>query len=392
MKLRAVAALGLTAALALTACGNSGEEASPTPSDNNTTQSTEGTTEETTEGSTEETTEGGNEGGADLSGLSGELTGMGASSMRVAQDAWTAAFMTATNNGVKMSYAAEGSGAGRGGMEDGSIQFGGSDRAFKMDENQAGNFKACTDDSIVLDLPIYISPIAVIFKLEGVETLNLDSETIAKIFKGDIAKWNDEAIAKHNEGVDLPDEFITVVHRSDDSGTTTNFTDYLSQTAPDVWDAEVSGLWPYEGGQPAAQTDGVKNAVASGNGTIGYVDASAADGVGVVHIGKDGKYFGPDAESAAKIVENSPVEEGRDEKDLAIALNREAEGYPVVLIAYGLVCQKYADDNTAELVKAYFNFITSAEGQNMAAENAGSAPLSDALREKVQASIDSINA
>jgi phosphate transport system substrate-binding protein len=365
MKLRAVAALGLTAALALTACGGDAtDQASPTAA------------------------------GSDAAGggSSGALAGMGASSMRVAQDAWTAAFM-AENPGVTVSYAAEGSGAGREGIQNGSVQFAGSDRAFKIEENQAGAFASCAADSIVLDLPVYISPIAVIFNLEGVDELNMDAATIAGVFKGDIAKWNDPAIAALNEGVELPDEFITIVHRADDSGTTENFTDYLSQAAPEVWDAEADGMWPYEGGQPAPQTDGVKNAVAGGNGTIGYVDASAATDIGTIKVGADGNFFAPDAEAAAAAVEASPVEEGREANDLALELDRKStEGYPISLVAYAMACQNYEDQATADLVKSYLTFISSEEGQSLAAEQAGSAPLSEGLREQVVASIESINA
>lgn len=378
MKLRAVAALGLTAALALTACG--GDNAANTTSES-----------PAADKSADAPADDKADDKAPASDLSGELKGMGASSMRVAQDAWTSKFM-ADNPGVTMSYAAEGSGAGREGMQNGSVQFAGSDAAFKIDENKAGNFKACTDDSIVYNLPVYISPVAVIFNLEGVESLNMTGELVAKIFKGDIVKWNDKAIADLNPDATLPDEYITVVYRGDDSGTTENFTDYLATVAPDVWDAEPEKAWPYEGGQPAQQTDGVKSAVAGGKGTIGYVDASAADGVGVAHIGKDDKFFAPDPEQAAAVVDNSPVEDGREEHDLAVALDREAEGYPIVLIAYGLACQKYEDQNTADLVKAYFTYMTSEEGQASAAEQAGNAPLSPEMTEKVVAAIESINA
>lgn len=387
MKIRAVAALGLTAALALTACGgdNTTGEDTAAPAED-TAAPAEG--EETPAG--EETAEGeGNAAGGDLSGT---LAGMGASSMRVAQEAWTSAFMD-QNPGVQVTYAAEGSGAGREGIQNGSVQFAGSDEAFSIEENKAGAFKSCSADSAVYNLPVYISPIAVVFKLDGVDTLNMDPATIAGIFKGDIAKWNDEAIKALNPDAELPDEFITIIHRADDSGTTENFTDYLSQVAPDVWDAEPDKKWPYEGGQGQQQTDGVYNAVASGNGTIGYVDASAVkDDVSVVHVGTGDKFFAPDPEQAAAIVENSPIEDGRAEGDLGIALNREAEGYPIILVAYGIACAKYDDQATADMVKAYLTFITSEEGQNMAAEQAGSAPLSAGLTDQVKASIESINA
>lgn len=380
MKIRAVAALGLTAALALTACGG----------DNTTGEDTAAPAEGEETPAGEETAEGeGNAAGGDLSGT---LAGMGASSMRVAQEAWTSAFMD-QNPDVQVTYAAEGSGAGREGIQNGSVQFAGSDEAFSIEENKAGAFKSCSADSAVYNLPVYISPIAVVFKLDGVDTLNMDPATIAGIFKGDIAKWNDPAIAELNPDATLPDEFITIIHRADDSGTTENFTDYLSQTAGDVWDAEPDKKWPYEGGQGQQQTDGVYNAVASGNGTIGYVDASAVkDDVSVVHVGTGDKFFAPDPEQAAAIVENSPIEDGRAEGDLGIALNREAEGYPIILVAYGIACAKYDDQATADMVKAYLTFITSEEGQNMAAEQAGSAPLSAGLADQVKASIESINA
>lgn len=377
MKLRLVAAVGLSAALLLTACSDENGGASPEP-----------TTETTTEVSTEETP-GGEETESAGGELSGSISGMGASSMRVAQDAWIAAF--ASQTGVQVSYAAEGSGAGRDAMGDGSANFAGSDRAFRIDENVAGSFGSCSADSIIYNLPVYISPIAVVFNLDGVESLNLDPATISAIFKGEIAQWNDPAIAEHNPDVDLPDEFITVVYRQDNSGTTENLSDYLHANAPEVWDAEPSGDWPYSEGQGASQTDGVINAVTSGNGTIGYVDYSAAQGVSIVQIGSDGQYFGPDGEAAAAAVENSPLEEGREEHDLAIEIDRTAEGYGAVLVAYALVCAEYDDENTADLVKAYMAWISSEEGQEMAQAQAGSAPLSEALREQVQASIDAIN-
>lgn len=376
MKLRLVAALGLSAALLLTACGG-GEETSPEPGD-------PGTTVETpAEPGGEDTEPGGEEPGA-----SGSISGMGASSMRVAQDSWIAQFNADT--GIQVSYAAEGSGAGRDALMDGSANFAGSDRAFSLEENQAGAFGACTADSIAYDIPVYISPIAVVFNLDGIETLNLDPATVAGIYKGDIVKWNDAAIAEHNPDVDLPDEFITVVYRQDNSGTTENLSDYLHANAPEVWDADPSGDWPYEG-QGASQTDGMINAVTAGQNTFGYVDLSAAEGVGIVHIGNDGDYYAPAGEAAGAAVENSPYEDGREEHDLAIAIDRTADGYAAVLVAYAMVCAQYEDDNTAELVKSYMTWITSEEGQALAERDAGSAPLSEGLRADITAAIGAIN-
>ena len=89
-----------------------------------------------------------------------------------------------------------------------------------------------------IEVPVYVSPIAVIYNVNGIDDgLKLDAATVAHIFQGDITKWNDPAIAALNDGADLPDTTITPVHRSDDSGTTANLTDYLSKASDGAWTA-----------------------------------------------------------------------------------------------------------------------------------------------------------
>lgn len=327
------------------------------------------------------------------SGLSGILVGAGASAQGEAQTAWIASFLD-VEPGVEINYDPAGSGAGRDTFQAGAGQFAGSDRAFKVDEIAEGPFETCAPDSNIVELPLYISPIAVIFNLDGIDSLNLAPATIANIFLGNITNWNDPAIAALNDGVELPDLAITAVHRSDDSGTTENFTDYLSVAAADVWTHEADGEWPIAGGESAQGTSGVVDAVTNGNGTIGYADASRAGGLGTISV-KVGDEFVPySPEAAAAVVDASPLEEGRSAGDLAVALERDtaASGaYPIVLISYLIGCETYADAAQAELVKAYFTHAASAEGQALAAEAAGSAPISDEMREKVTAAIDSIS-
>lgn len=327
-------------------------------------------------------------------GLSGELAGGGASSQEVAVQAWTAGFQTA-NPEVTITYDPAGSGAGRESFQAGAFPFAGSDRAFTVEEIEAGPFDACVDGSGIIELPTYISPIAVIFNLEGVDTLNLDAATIAGLFAGTITTWNDPAIAALNPDATLPDTAVTPVHRADDSGTTENFTDYLFQAAPDVWTSEPDGVWPLSTGEAAQGTSGVVSAVAGGNGTIGYADASRAaeEGLSTVAVQVGDEFVEYSPEAAAAIVDASPFEEGRGEGDLAIALDRtsaEAGVYPIVLISYMIACQEYADAAVAPLVKGYLEYIASPEGQDEAAAAAGSAPISDTLREQVTAAIDSI--
>jgi phosphate transport system substrate-binding protein len=337
-----------------------------------------------------------NEGGAtaeeSTSTLSGNLVGAGSSAMDAAQQAWIAEFQT-SNPDVTIDYDPSGSGAGRDTFLEGASDYAGSDRAFDDEEIAAGGFAACAPDSTILQLPLYISPIAVIFNLEGVDELSLDPATIAGIFAGTITNWNDPAITSTNEGVELPDLAITPVHRADDSGTTENFTDYLAAAAPDVWTYEVDGVWPFEGGEAAQGTSGVVDAVTNGTGTIGYADASRAGDLGTVAVQVGDEFVPYSPEAAAAIVDASPFVEGRPDGDLSIELDRastESGVYPIVLVAYSIACQQYEDAAKGELVKEYFSYIASPEGQEVAAENAGSAPISDTLREQAVAAIDTI--
>lgn len=323
--------------------------------------------------------------------LSGTINAAGASSQGSAQEAWTAAFQTA-NPDVTVNYDPTGSGAGRETFAAGGSDFAGSDSYLK-DEELAGEFASCAPDSKAVDLPVYISPIAVVFNVDGVKELNLDAQTIAKIFKGDITTWNDPAIAALNKGAKLPSTSITAVHRSDDSGTTKNFSDYLNQTAPDVWTEKPADPFPYQSGEGAQGTSGVISAVTNGVGTIGYADASQAGDLGVAKIKVGDTFVKYTAKAAAAVVDGSPLVEGRDADDLAIAIDRkttDATHYPLVLVSYAIVCTEYADPAKAELVKAYVGYMASTDGQAEAAKSAGAAPLSTELQDKVAAVLKAV--
>ncbi|MDQ7993088.1 MAG: phosphate ABC transporter substrate-binding protein PstS [Propionicimonas sp.] len=325
------------------------------------------------------------------SALSGTLQGTGASSMKAAQEKWVADFQTA-NPAVTVNYSPDGSGAGRDAFAAGGADFAGSDRPLKDEEIGAGKFAGCAADSSALNLPVYISPIAIIFNVEGVTDLTLDPATVAGIFAGTITKWNDPAIAATNDGVTLPDATITAVHRADGSGTTNNFTDTLSKLAPEVWTWGAADEWPADlSGENATGTSGVVQTVTQGTNTIGYADASAAAKLGHASLLVNGTPLQPTAEAAAAIVDHSPKIEGRPEHDLALSLDRTAEGaYPAVLVSYAIVCQTYADSAKGALVKAYLGYVASAEGQAAAAGAAGSAPLSSDLQAQVKAALDSV--
>jgi phosphate transport system substrate-binding protein len=330
---------------------------------------------------------------ADSGSLSGQLNATGASSQEQAElNAWVPGFQ-GVESGVTVNYEATGSGVGRDNFVAGTSDFIGSDRPFHTDEIEESTFPLCAEGSDLVEFPAYISPIAIAYNLPGVDTLNLDAETISQIFDGTITTWNDEKIAALNEGVDLPDTAITAVHRGDESGTTGNFLSYLEAAAPDAWTYGAEDAFPGDlGGEAANKTAGVAEAVAAGEGTIGYLDASAATDLQTAAIksGSDFVPYTPDA--AAAVVAGSQLEDGRAETDLAYDLDYTGvEGaYPIVLVSYLIGCADYEDDAKGELVKAYFNYVITAEAQDAAAAAAGNAPISDEIRTQAQTAIDSI--
>ncbi|MGY2128834.1 phosphate ABC transporter substrate-binding protein PstS [Blastococcus sp. SYSU DS0617] len=324
--------------------------------------------------------------------LSGTLVGAGASSQQAAMQGWTAGYSSVQPD-VTVNYDPVGSGGGREQFLAGGTDFAGSDAA--LDDEELAEAEERCGESGIFELPNYIAPIAVVYNLEGVDELNLSPETVAGIFNQQITNWNDPAIAADNPDATLPDLSITPVNRSDESGTTENFTEYLAAAATDAWPHEPSGDWPVSGGEAAQGTSGVVSAVGAGNGAIGYADLSQAGDLGVANIGVGDEFVEPTAESASAVVENSETLEGRGEYDFAIELARdttESGNYPIVLISYHVGCIEYDDQEKADLVKDFMSYVVSEDGQQAAADAAGSAPISDGLREQAQSAIDAITA
>jgi phosphate transport system substrate-binding protein len=342
-----------------------------------------------------------NEGGGTAAGegsgssaeqLTGDLVGAGSSAQQAAMQAWQAGFNAAQPQ-VNFSYDPVGSGGGRDQFTAGAVDFAGSDAPLD-DEELTAAAEVC-GASGVFELPNYISAIAVVYNLEGVDELNLAPATIAGIFTGAITNWNDPAIAADNPGATLPDLAITPVHRADDSGTTTNFTDYLSAAAPDIWTSEPDGEWPLPGGEAGNQTSGVVAAVTAGNGAIGYADESQAGDLGIAKIGVGSEFVAPTPEAAAAVVANSPAVEGRGEFDFAVEVNRattSADEYPIVLVSYHIGCVEYPDQAKADAVKAFMTYVISEEGQTAAAGAAGSSPITEDARTQAQTAVDAITA
>ncbi|MCK1801771.1 phosphate ABC transporter substrate-binding protein PstS [Brevibacterium sp. R8603A2] len=332
---------------------------------------------------------GGGEGGegGDSGSIAGTLIGGGASSQESAMTAWVEG-VKSEHADLTVQYDPVGSGSGREGFLNGQYSFAGSDAA--MDDDEKSQAESICGPEGVFQVPAYISPVAVAYNLPEVsEAVKMDADTIAKVFTGEISKWNDEAIASQNEGVELPDMDITVVHRADDSGTTENFTEYLAAAAPDSWTHDVVEAWPSDiAAESAQQTSGVVSLTNSTEGAITYADASQVGELGTVAVGVGEEYVEYSADAAAQAVESAEQAE-----DGSVELDRDTEEagvYPIVLVSYHIYCKQYQDQETADLAKAFATYVVSEAGQSEAEGAAGSAPISAGTRDAAMQSIDAI--
>jgi phosphate transport system substrate-binding protein len=327
------------------------------------------------------------------SGVSGDLAGAGSSAQQAAQEAWTAKF-EGQNSGATISYDPIGSGGGRDQfIAGGKTAFAGSDSPFDTTELPKATSRCAPGE--LIQIPNYISPIAIVYNLSGVDNLQLSPDTTAKIFKGEITTWDDPAIKADNPGVSLPSTKITPVHRSDDSGTTANFTDYLHGAAPSVWTFDPDSTWPLKTGESGAQTSGMVQAVKAGDGTIGYADNSQAQGLGVAKVKVGSTYVAPSAQGAANDFDQSQKDPSLSQGKFVFAYTVQRtpanpSSYPVLLVSYLMGCTKYSDTSTTDLVKAYFSYIVSDEGQQVAAQNAGSAPIPPGIKKEDEPAISAI--
>ena len=333
----------------------------------------------------------GNGSGNGSTGLSGTVAGGGSSAQETAQEAWRAGFGQ-DNPDVKLSYDAVGSGTGRENFISGSYKYAGTDSAMSSDELTAAA-KTCGGDPV--QVPVFISPVDVAFNLSGVDSLNLDAETIGAIFSGDITTWNDPKIADQNPDANLPSTKISPVHRSDSSGTTDNFTDYLYQASNGSWSTEHSSDWPTTKGESAEGTSGVVGAIQGGEGTIGYADDSAVKdtGLGIVSLKVGSDYVAPSAEGASAGLAASELASGTPETVMQYSINRtstDPSTYPLFLASYEIACQTYDDKATADIVKGFLSYMISEGGQKAAAANAFSAELPADVASKAQTIVDKI--
>ncbi len=370
-----IAAGVLAGVVALTACGSSGNSSS------NTTAAA---------GGNGSTSAGGSSSAAAVSCATGSLKGEGSTAQKNVISEWIQKYQ-AKCSGSTITYNATGSGAGVQQFNGGQVDFGGSDAALSPTKGEvAAANKRC--GGTAFNLPMVTIPIAVAFKVNGVTDLTLTPDVVAKIFQGTITTWNDPAITGLNSGANLPATKITVFFRSDSSGTTQNFENYLAASAPTVYTATPSKDWSGKVGQGKKGNDGVQQGVKSVDGGIGYLEWSFAvsGNLNSAKIDNGGGAVELNADTAGKAVSAATVDASGAQITLKLDYATKVAGaYPIILVTYELVCSKYSDAKIGALVKSFFTY-TSTEGQNGLAD-LGYAPLPADIGTQVQALVAKIS-
>ena len=314
--------------------------------------------------------------------LSGTLNASGSTLQLVYQQAAIAAFKS-VQSGMTVNYGGGGSGKGRTDLASGVVQFAGSDSPIP--DKETANFKGKT----VLYYPILIAPITVSYNLSGVSNLKLSGPTIAGIFSGKIKTWNDPAIKADNSGVNLPSSPITIAHRSDSSGTTANFSQFLVEAGGSAWTLGSDSVinWPAtsRGGSGNA---GVSQIIKSTPGAIGYVDYADAKASGLVFASiknKDGQYVAPSTSAASAAASQASV---KPDLTFSAIWAPGAGSYPITAQSWVLVYQTQSDANTAKLLQAYIGYLVG-DGQQLLS-NLGYAPLPANIDQQAKADLSKI--
>lgn len=323
------------------------------------------------------------EGGAGEGGESVSLTGAGASFPAPIYQRWFSEY-NKENPNVQVSYQSVGSGAGVEQFIQGTVDFGASDVAMSDEEI------AQVERGVAM-LPMTAGSIVLGYNLPEVDQLRLSRQVYTDILLGNITKWNDPAIAELNPDANLPDSNITVVHRSDGSGTTGVFTQHLSAVSPE-WEQQVgSGKtveWPV--GVGAKGNEGVTAQILQTEGSLGYIEygyAKQQDIPTALLENQAGEYVEPSVEAASNALGAATLPDNLR----AFVTDPEGEqSYPIVTYTWLLAYENYDDPNKLQALKDVVNWSLT-EGQSYS-EELGYIPLPDNVVEKVQAKLDTIQA
>lgn len=314
-----------------------------------------------------------------------DLTGAGATFPYPLYSKWFADYATAT--GVRINYQSIGSGGGIRQLSEGTVDFGASDSPMKDDEIAKAK-------GPVMHFPTVLGAVVVTYNLPGVTTpLKLSGAVVADIFAGRITKWNDSKIASLNAGVALPADDILVVHRSDGSGTTFVFTDYLTTVSP-AWASgpgrgkEVA--WPV--GLGGKGNEGVSGQVKQTPGAIGYVELAYAKQNNLKFASiqnASGNFVAPSPEgmtaAAAGVAEKLP---GNTDYRLSIVNAAGATAYPISSFTWILVYAQQSDSVKGRKLRDFLRWaLTEGEKQASALDYA---PLPASMATRLTTRLDSI--
>jgi phosphate transport system substrate-binding protein len=322
---------------------------------------------------------------------SGTINGGGSSAQGNAITQVINDYKKACDSKGKVNYSITGSGAGISSFLGKQIDWAGSDSALSADKGEVSKATQRCSANEAWHLPMAAGPIAVVTNIDGVKSLNLSSETLAGIFSGSITKWNDAAIKKENPSAKLPSAAISVFYRSDESGTTDNFTNYLNKAAGDVWTEAHSKQWKGTG-KGADKSAGVAQAVKSTKNSISYVEWSYAqkNNLNPVAIDNGNGPVKLTNESAGKAVSAAKTAGAGNNLQLEMQYKDTPAGvYPAVLVTYEIVCSKGLDAQKTALLKDFMSFYASGAEQQ-AITSAGYAPLPGEVAGKVIAAAQAI--
>ncbi|HRF83350.1 MAG: phosphate ABC transporter substrate-binding protein PstS [Xanthomonadales bacterium] len=282
--------------------------------------------------------------------VAAEISGAGASFIYPLMSKWSADYNAAT--GRKLNYQSIGSGGGIAQVKAGTVDFGSTDKPLPSEElAQAG----------LAQFPSAVGGVVPVFNLPGIEPgrLRLTGPLLADIFRGNIATWNDPAIAALNPGLALPSDKITVVHRSDGSGTTFNFSNYLSKVSPEWKDQVGEGTslqWPT--GVGGKGNEGVAGYVQQIKGGIGYVELAYALQNAMAYASLQnaaGQWVQPSAESFAAAAASADWANARD-FNLVITNAPGEQAWPITATNFMLMPKQPKDAARSRAVREFFKW------------------------------------
>jgi phosphate transport system substrate-binding protein len=325
-----------------------------------------------------------NNGSTGGSSSSSALNGAGSTFQAPLVSEWASRFKD--SSGTTVNYQPVGSGAGIAQLTAGTVDFAGSDAVMKPEEVAAG-----ADKGTPVHLPIALGAVTVSYNLDGVERgLRLDGPTIADIYLGRVTKWNDKEITSLNAGVDLPDTDIAVCHRSDESGTTANFTQFLadySRAWADGPGVDKSVQWPT--GTGARGNDGVAGCVKQTPGAVGYVEQAYAlqnSFTTAAVKNRAGQWVEPTLEATSAAGEGANPPENLQFSTINAA---GARSYPITAVTFQIVwqdsCKAGISKDTAASLKAWLTYILG-DGQSVAPD-LEYAPLPASIQSRAQARV-----